>query len=125
MAGAYGELNSRADFLSMLNGALREGSGFLAKDPGDDTIVSILRQLEALTTWTANGREPTRAERRSVDFGLRASREFDDDREKYRWTRSLYALHNYFSDWPSDEKAASATDDDFFDSDEDDGEGDE
>jgi hypothetical protein len=120
MAGIYGEINSRADFETVLNEALSDGQALLAKRPGDDTIDAIIRQLEAVKAWSANGRTPTEDERGWIDIGVRASREFEGDDEAYAWTRALYALDAYIEDWPSDEKAASATDDDFWDSDDDD-----
>lgn len=119
VAGVYGNINSRADFFDVLKQAISDGRAILAKRPGDASIEAIVRQLEAVTKWTANGRTPTEDERESIDVAVRASREFEGDRETYAWTRSLYALDAYIEDWPTDERAANATDDDFFDSDED------
>jgi hypothetical protein len=119
MAGVYGEINSRADFQAVLDQAIADGKALLAQRPGDETIDVIVRQLEAVKTWSANGRTPTKEERESIDMGVRASRELEGDDEAYVWTRALYALDAYIEDWPSDEKAANATDDDFWDSDDD------
>ena len=52
-------------------------------------------------------------------MGLRASRELEGESGTYNWTRDIYVLDAYIADWPSDEKAASATDDDFWDNDDD------
>lgn len=120
MAGVYGEIDSRADFHTVLDKAISDGKALHAQRPGDETIEAIIRQLEAVKAWSANGRAPTEDERGSVDIGVRASREFEGDDEAYAWTQALYALDAYIEDWPSDEKAASATDDDFFDEDDDD-----
>lgn len=117
MAGVYGEINSKADFVAVLDKATSDGKAILAQRPGDSTIDAIVRQLEAVKSWTANGRTPTDDERESIDIGVRASRELEGDDEAYAWTRALYALDAYIEDWPSDEEAASATDDDFFDDD--------
>jgi len=119
MAGVYGSLNSRDDFFTTLHTAIPDVSGHLQQTPGDETLSSILRQLQAIDGWTKNGRAPTRVERKSVDFALRATREYEGNSSMYQLTRRLYELDSYFSDWPNDERAASATDDDFFDSDED------
>lgn len=122
MAGVYGEIGSRADFFRVLGEALGisiklSGSGG-AKSP----FGPIEQQLLAIDRWTANGRTPTRAERESLDMGLRAVRELSDtgDPGIDAFAGKIQALHNYVEDWPSDEKAAAATDDDFFDDDDDD-----
>lgn len=120
MAGVYGKINSRADFQALLEKATKEGKSLFAKRPGDATIDSIVRQLEAVAVWTADGRIPTKEERKSIDMALRASRELEGDSEAYNWTRDIYELDSYIADWPSDTKAANATDDDFWDSDDDD-----
>ncbi len=120
MGGVYGEINSRADFDVCLQKALREGKAFLVQRPGDPAIEPIVQQLEAVATWSANGGKPTKDQRSSIDIGVRASRELEADPETYSWNQDLYALDSYIEDWPSDEKAANATDDDFWDSDDDD-----
>jgi hypothetical protein len=122
MAGVYGEIDSRAEFHAVLDKAIRDGKALLTKRPGDETIAAIVRQLEAVQAWSANGRAPTKHERKSIDVGVRASRELEGDDAAYGWTRTVYALDAYIEDWPSDEKAANATDDDFFDDDGDDDE---
>lgn len=118
MAGVYGSINSRADFFAVLAKAISDGKAILALRPGDAAVKSIIGQLEAVATWTAKGRVPAQHERESVDIAVRASRELEGEREVFAWTRALYALDAYVEDWPSDEQAANATDDDFFDADE-------
>lgn len=122
MGGVYGEINGRENFQTLLDKAIADGKALRATRPGDDTVDAIIRQLEAVKGWSANGRTPTDDERESIDIGVRASRELEGDDEVYAWTRVLYALDAYIEDWPSDEEAASATDDDFWDSDGDDDE---
>lgn len=119
MGGVYGQINSRADFGVLLQKATREGELLLRRRPGDPVIEVIERQLEAVGAWSANGRTPTKAERGSIDIALRASRELEGDSDACNWTRDLYALDAYIEDWPSDDHAANATDEDFFNSDED------
>ena len=116
MAGVYGSINSRADFFGVLDRAIAEGKAFQAKYAGDATIDTIVRQLESVKSWSANGRTPTEDERESIDIGVRAARELEGDVETYQWSRLLYSLDAYIEDWPSDDEAASATDDDFWDS---------
>lgn len=120
MGGVYGSINSRADFDALLRKATVEGKALLAVRPGDPAIDPIVRQLEAVAVWSANGQKPSKDLRSSIDMGLRASRELEGDSETYNWTQDIFALDAYIEDWPSDEKAASATDDDFWDSEDDD-----
>ena len=67
--------------------------------------------------WTANGRVPPQDERESISIGLLAARELENtgDPQIDDLHDKLESLHNYFEDWPTDDQAASATDDDFFD----------
>jgi hypothetical protein len=70
--------------------------------------------------WTEKGREPSKSERNSVDIGLIAAREFENAKgELAALVDKLYSLNNYFEAWPTDEKAATATDEDFFEDEED------
>jgi len=48
----------------------------------------------------------------------KAARELSDATgEMGDLARKLFALNNYFEDWPTDAEAATASDDDFFDAD--------
>ncbi len=65
--------------------------------------------------WSRDGREPSHEERSRIDLGLIAVRELEGaDGEEAQLAEKLSCLNNYFEDWPSDETAASASDDDFF-----------
>ena len=120
MAGVYGEINSRVDFHRVVHEATIIARGILTRAPQDATMQRILKQLDAMARWSANSRTPTDGERRSVDVGLIAAREFDGAKgELNDLAEKLFSLNNYFEDWPTDEEAASATDDDFFEDDED------
>ena len=118
MAGVYGEINSRADFFRVLGEASRTTSMLLGRVPQDPTIQSINAQLEAVKGWTARGRQPTEEERSKLDMGVRAMRELENtgDPVMDRYVLKIYAIANYFEDWPSDEVASKATDADFFNS---------
>ena len=125
MAGVYGDINSGVDFHRVLHEASIIARGILTRTPQDATMQRILKQLDAMARWSTNSRIPTEGERRSIDVGLIAAREFDGAKgELNDLAEKLFALNNYFEDWPADEAAASATDEDFFE-DEDDDEGDE
>jgi hypothetical protein len=120
MAGVYGEINSRGDYLRVLREALDITQRILAKQPNYPVMQRIHTELDAMKKWTENGREPSKSERQSVDVGLIAAREFEDAKgELAALVGKLYGLNNYFEAWPTDEKAATATDEDFFDGDED------
>jgi hypothetical protein len=120
MAGVYGEINSRVDFHRMLHDASIIARGILTRTPQDATMLRIQKQLDAMARWSSNGRTPTDGERRSVDVGLVAAREFDGATgELNELAEKLFSLNNYFEDWPTDEEATSATDEDFEDDEED------
>jgi hypothetical protein len=119
MAGVYGEINSRADYHRVLSEALDTTQRILAKQPNYAVMQRIHTKLDAMKRWTENGREPTKSERKSVDVGLLAARELENAKgELAALVDKLYCLNNYFEAWPADEKAATATDEDFFDDDE-------
>ncbi|MFZ0579848.1 MAG: hypothetical protein WA690_19380 [Candidatus Acidiferrales bacterium] len=119
MAGVYGEINSRVDFNRVLSEASTIARSILTRTPQDATMQRIQKQLDAMARWSSNGRTPTEGERRSIDVGLVAAREFDGAKgELNNLAEKLFSLNNYFEDWPTDEEAASATDEDFFEDDE-------
>jgi hypothetical protein len=117
MAGVYGNIDSRADFDRVLKEARDITRRLLAARPDNQTIEVIDTQLDAMGRWTAAGRDPTKAERETISVGLIAVRELSEiqDAEVQALVPKLYALNNYFEDWPTDDEAANATDDDFFD----------
>lgn len=114
MAGVYGEINSRADFRRVLGDATAIARRILTKTPDHAVMQRIGKQLDAMKRWTEDGRKPTDNERRNIDVGVVAAREFDAATgEIGELATKLFALNNYFEDWPSDVQAASATDEDF------------
>ena len=121
MAGVYGEINSRADYHRVLSEALDVTQRILAKRPNYPVMQRIHTELDAMRKWTENDRKPSTGERKSVDVGLIAAREFANAKgELAVLADKLYCLNNYFEAWPTDEKAATATDEDFFEDDEED-----
>lgn len=117
MAGVYGEINSRADYHRVLSEALDVTQRILAKQPNYAVMRRIHTELHAMKKWTENDREPSKSERESVDVGLI----FENTKgELTVLADKLYCLNNYFEAWPTDEKAATATDEDFFEDDEED-----
>jgi hypothetical protein len=118
MAGEYGEINSRTDYQRVLGEATGIAIRILARTPQNAIMQGIKKQLDAMKRWTDKGRTPSEIERRNIDVGLIAARELSDSTgEVANLAQKLFALNNYFEDWPTDAEAASATDEDFFEND--------
>lgn len=116
MAGVYGEIDSRVDYHRVLREAADIARRILALGPGDRTMQRIDKELEAMRRWTEGGRDPSASERNTIDVGLIAVRELAEATgDAAKLADKLSFLNNYFEDWPTDEQAANATDDDFFD----------
>lgn len=113
MAGLYSdEINSRADFLALLDEVFVATREMLLRSPANPLAQAAAKQLAALELWTANGRTPTDDERYRINIGIMAAREFDDPRldpasPLATWARRLSAINNYTDGWPSDEVAAN------------------
>jgi hypothetical protein len=115
MAGVYGEIDSRVGYHRVLGDATEIVRRILAGTPKNPIMLHIHKQLDAMRRWTENGREPSHSERSSIDVGLIAARELSEEAgEVGELAGRLFALNNYFEDWPTDDEAANATDDDFF-----------
>jgi ankyrin repeat protein len=70
---------ANASFQEELSEALAIVTKLNERFSGYSVYESIRRQLEALTQWTANGRRPTPQEEQSINVGVIAVRELDDD----------------------------------------------
>jgi hypothetical protein len=115
MAGVYGEISSREAFHRVLAETTVIVQGILAQRPEDSTMQRLYEELEAMKRWSNDGREPTDGERGSIDVGLIAARELPDAKGvEADLVQKLFALNNYFEDWPTDELAANAKDEEFF-----------
>jgi hypothetical protein len=68
----------------------------------------VLRQLEALQTWTINNQAPTPEDRKRITMGIQMYREYEttDDDELYALRRRIGSLNNYVKYWPQDDVAA-------------------
>ncbi|MGD1079193.1 MAG: hypothetical protein ABR881_12800 [Candidatus Sulfotelmatobacter sp.] len=116
MAGVYGEINSRVDYDHVLREATEIVRRILARTPNNGILQHIGKELDAMRRWSENSREPSHSERSSIDLGLIAARELSGvTGEVGDLADKLFSLNNYFEDWPTDDAAANATDDDFFD----------
>jgi hypothetical protein len=108
MAGIFGdEINTRADFFMVLRRAKALAAAVLRKRPMDPTLDSVKTQLDAIDTWTTNGRHPTIEERSKVGLGLRMYREFeqDPDADIQALRDDATTIQNYFRHWPDDATA--------------------
>jgi hypothetical protein len=113
MSGLYGEINSRTDFHRVLGEARALAQRSLAASPKNPAMQNIQRQLNAMAGWTDKAREPSEADRGKIDVGLVAARELSEATGPVaELAQKLFALNNYFEDWPSDEEAANSTEDD-------------
>jgi hypothetical protein len=115
MGGVYGEINSRADFERVRQEAVDIAARILSAGR-NPVIEAVVEQLGWMARASGGGRVPSADERRTVSIGLVAVRELDADRQDDSGllARKLCALDNYFTEWPTDEQAATATDADFW-----------
>jgi hypothetical protein len=112
MAGEYGEIDSRVGYYRMLGEAIDLVQSILTRKPDDQMMQLIFEELNAMRRWSADGRVPTDEERGSINVGLVAVRELPEATgEEGELVRKLFALNNYFEDWPTDQEAANAKDD--------------
>lgn len=116
MGGVYGRIDSRDDFFRTLGDARAITRRLLDLQPANSVIARVDAQLEAMQHFRDDGREPTKAERESVQIGLIAVRELDAERDDDSGTLAqlLFGLNNYFDDWPTDAAARTATDADYW-----------
>ena len=110
----FQHIKARRDFFPALDQAIQRTHDLLKKAPGDPYLTSILRQLDAMKGWTANGRDPTRAERKSLTIGQILVREFEpaptDEIED--WTKLVREVKGYFEEWLTDQRFQSIDEDD-------------
>lgn len=84
----------------MLAEAIELARQLVERSNGFEVYAVILRQLEAMSSWTADGRVPTPEERDSIDVGLIAVRELDDDPDYQvgELADRLHELNAFFED---------------------------
>ncbi|MCB1590096.1 MAG: hypothetical protein KDI56_14405 [Xanthomonadales bacterium] len=98
-------IETRAEFFEVLDRAITQVQARCNAVPAQPMYRSILRQLQAMQAWTADGRTPLEAERDRIDIGLIAIREIDpqDDDDNADLHELLVQLGGYFEEWPDDE----------------------
>jgi hypothetical protein len=113
----FEHIKSRKDFFVALDEALKRTRELGSIGAPDPSMGSILRQLEAVKGWTANDRQPTLAERKSLTAGRILVREFEPapTDEIYDWVTLVREVTGYFSDWLDDATFATIDTDDMDD----------
>lgn len=108
----FRHIRDRRTFFDALERAIVETRSMLAQMPDDPYFTSMLRQLEAIQTWTANGREPTRDERKRIPIGRTLVRELSPapTDEIERWSNLLQEVHGHFRIWVDDKTFLNADD---------------
>ena len=101
-------IQNRADFFQSIDRAIADTKRLRGTPPWAP-LESILRQLEAMKQWTANGRTPTKDERRSIQIWRTVSRELEPaaNDELYDYTQLLTELTFYFKLWWDDAEWAA------------------
>ncbi len=116
MAGIFGDqINNREQFFEQLSVAEKKSKELLQLHPGEDELVAVQRQFEAIRRWTDGGRRPTAKERESLDMGLRMFREYEttDDDALAEFRDLVSILHSYMETWPTDRVAADPDNDEY------------
>ncbi|MCB9596654.1 MAG: hypothetical protein H6719_28275 [Sandaracinaceae bacterium] len=108
-------IQNRDDFFRVLAEELVRAQRFEAEVPGLPLFSSLRRQLEAITQWTADGRQPTKDERRSIQMGPLIVRELNpaptDELEDFG--SRIQELEFYLKHWRDDAGWQSLDDGDY------------
>lgn len=107
-------IKNRDDFFRVLAAAIQASNDLLKVAPGYGVVTSILRQLEAIRTWTEDGREPTKEERWGLQIGLILSREFETETAPQirHWAELSQEVEGYFNAWLDDATYQAVDEDD-------------
>ncbi|MFO0647173.1 MAG: hypothetical protein U0326_13110 [Polyangiales bacterium] len=94
----YSALKNRDDFFTAL---ARARAGLMARAAADPQYAlwpMMIRQLDAMAQWTANGRIPTTEERDRISVGTLVVRELEpiEEIELYKLGQDLHELQYYF-----------------------------
>ncbi|HVZ35974.1 MAG TPA: hypothetical protein VG963_26285 [Polyangiaceae bacterium] len=71
-------IENRQEFERYLVEAIAKMKALIVNEPDDKTLKAVLRQLEAIQQWTANGQTMTRGQVAKIVMGLQAHREMGD-----------------------------------------------
>ncbi|MFZ5892266.1 MAG: hypothetical protein ACOY0T_14505 [Myxococcota bacterium] len=116
MAGIFGdEINNRREFFEQLDLAERTCLDLVRRHPNEDALLAVQAQLAAVHFWTAHGRTPRVAERKSLDMALRMFREYEmtEDVEIAEFRGIVSGIHSYVEFWPTDAIASDPKNDQY------------
>ena len=105
----YRHIQGRDDFRPLLDHVIQETKKLLLSKVDDwPAIESIIMQLDAIRRWTANNRDPTLDERKSVNLGKLVAREFEPapDKNIALLNEQLLDLADYVKRWLTDQELA-------------------
>jgi hypothetical protein len=107
-------IQDRAGFFVALDKAIADTPRLAGAPPGLAPLETILRQLEMIEVWTANGRQPTRDERRSITMGITVVRELEPAPTValFHYSELIHELGFYFKLWWDDAEWAAMDDKD-------------
>ena len=107
-------IQDRAGFFRALDDAIADSRRLGGAPPGFAPLETILYQLEMIKVWTANGRTPTKQERRSITMGITVVRELEPapTDELFHYTELIHELSFYFKLWWDDAEWAAMDDKD-------------
>jgi hypothetical protein len=108
-------IQDRATFFEALDQAIADSRRLGGAPPGFALLETILYQLEMIKVWTANGRPPTKDERRSITMGITVVRELEPapTDELFHYTELIHELSFYFKLWWDDAEWAAMDDKDY------------
>ncbi len=107
-------LQRRSDFQPLLERLIAETNAQVAHSPTWRVLTSIQAQLQAMRTWTADGRDPLPEERARISIGMLVVRELEPGMpaELAPYASALIEITDYFKRWPSDAARAEVDEDD-------------
>jgi hypothetical protein len=100
----FKHIKNRADFFMALDDAIQRTQTLMNPGPNTAAETSILRQLQMIKQWTANGRQPTKEERWKPNILLRLTREYEgvSDPVWEDWVNRVGDVAYYFERWYED-----------------------
>jgi hypothetical protein len=107
-------IQGRATFFAALDQAIAASRRLGGAPPAFASLEPILNQLEMIKVWTANRRQPTKQERRSITMGITVVRELEPapTDELFHYTELIHELSFYFKLWWHDAEWAAMDDKD-------------
>ena len=90
-------LKSYAEFDEALGDARSRLDRLSGEHPEERPLESIKKQLEALHSWTRDGKKPAQTQKDSLNFGLLASRHVDD--LDFDLSNQLHELQSWVVYW--------------------------